>query len=415
MEDCTETDDGVTVEFADGHHPVRARYVVGCDGGRSVTRRLMGVSFDGTTSSTRWLVIDCANDPLGHPNSEVGADPARPYVSISIAHGIRRFEFMIHGDESDKDAEDPAFVRRMLAQLVPHPERVDIIRHRVYTHHSRIAGAFRKGRLMLAGDAAHLMPVWQGQGYNSGIRGHADDALLDTYDLERRKHARAMIDLSTLVGRVISPTNRRLASLRDRVIHAASAVPSLKRYILEMRFKPMPRYEQGAVCHTEPRSETAPTGTLFIQPRVDTREQQNVLLDDVLGSGFAVLCWSNNPRALLGDEAFDRWKTLGAKFVAARPMTQLHWTGHDDPDVVIVGDRTGALKSWFDNHTDSVLFLRPDRCIAGACIAQRAPELSASLFKVLCLTPGGGNDATGPLLYVTQPASESSGTVAGTP
>ncbi|MFL6085781.1 MAG: bifunctional 3-(3-hydroxy-phenyl)propionate/3-hydroxycinnamic acid hydroxylase [Mycobacterium sp.] len=429
MEGCAETRDGVTVEFADGHEPVRARYVVGCDGGRSVTRRLMGVSFDGTTSPTRWLVIDCANDPLGHPNSEVGADPARPYVSISIAHGIRRFEFMIHGDESDEDAEDPAFVRRMLAQLVPHPERVDIIRHRVYTHHSRIAGAFRKGRLMLAGDAAHLMPVWQGQGYNSGIRdaanlgwklaavvnGHADDALLDTYDLERRKHARAMIDLSTLVGRVISPTNRRLASLRDRVIHAASAVPSLKRYILEMRFKPMPRYEQGAVCHTEPRSETAPTGTLFIQPRVDTREEQNVLLDDVLGSGFAVLCWSNNPRALLGDEAFDRWKTLGAKFIAARPMTQLHWTGHDDPDVVIVGDRTGALKSWFDIHTDSVLFLRPDRCIAGACIAQRAPELSASLFNVLCLTQGGGNDATGPLLYVTQPASESSGTVAGTP
>jgi 3-(3-hydroxy-phenyl)propionate hydroxylase len=429
MEGCAETRDGVTVEFADGHEPVRARYVVGCDGGHSVTRRLMGVSFDGTTSSTRWLVIDCANDPLGHPNSEVGADPARPYVSISIAHGIRRFEFMIHGDESDEDAEDPAFVRRVLAQLVPHPERVDIIRHRVYTHHSRIAGAFRKGRLMLAGDAAHLMPVWQGQGYNSGIRdaanlgwklaavvnGHADDALLDTYDLERRKHARAMIDLSTLVGRVISPTNRRLASLRDRVIHAASAVPSLKRYILEMRFKPMPRYEQGAVCHTEPRSETAPTGTLFIQPRVDTREEQNVLLDDVLGSGFAVLCWSNNHRALLGDEAFDRWKTLGAKFIAARPMTQLHWTGHDDPDVVIVGDRTGALKSWFDIHTDSVLFLRPDRCIAGACIAQRAPELSASLFNVLCLTQGGGNDATGPLLYVTQPASESSGTVAGTP
>ena len=106
-----------------------------------------------------------------------------------------------------------------------------MIRHRVYTHHSRIAGAFRKGRLMLAGDAAHLMPVWQGQGYNSGIRdaanlgwklaavvnGQADDALLDTYDVERRKHARAMIDLSTMVGRVISPTNRRVAALRDAV------------------------------------------------------------------------------------------------------------------------------------------------------------------------------------------------------
>jgi 3-(3-hydroxy-phenyl)propionate hydroxylase len=427
METCTETEDGVTVQFADGREPVRARYVVGCDGGRSVTRRLMGVSFDGTTSSTRWLVIDCANDPLGHPNSEVGADPKRPYVSISIAHGIRRFEFMIHGDESDEEAEDPAFVRRMLAQLVPHPERVDIIRHRVYTHHSRIAGAFRKGRLMLAGDAAHLMPVWQGQGYNSGIRdaanlgwklaavvnGHAHDALLDTYDVERRKHARAMIDLSTLVGRVISPTNRRVAALRDRVIHAASVVPTLKRYILEMRFKPMPRYQEGAVVHAG--EGTSPSGTLFIQPRVDTREQQDVLLDEVLGSGFAVVCWSNNPRAFLGEEIFDRWKALGANFVAARPTTQLHWTGHDDPDVVIVGDRTGALKSWFDSHTDSVLFLRPDRCIAAACIAQRAPEVSASLFKVLCLAQEGGNGATRPLLHVAQPTAESSGTVAGTP
>jgi 3-(3-hydroxy-phenyl)propionate hydroxylase len=390
------------------------------------------VSFDGTTSSTRWLVIDCANDPLGHPNSEVGADPARPYVSISIAHGIRRFEFMIHGDETDEEAEDPAFVIRMLAQLVPHPERVDVIRHRVYTHHSRIAGTFRKGRLMLAGDAAHLMPVWQGQGYNSGIRdaanlgwklaavvnGHADDALLDTYDVERRKHARAMIDLSTMVGRVISPTNRRVAALRDRVIHAASAVPSLKRYLLEMRFKPMPRYQQGAVFHAEPRSDTSPTGTLFIQPRVDTRGQQNVLLDDVLGPGFAVLCWSNNLRAVLGDQVFDRWKALGAKFIAARPMTQLQWPGHDDPDVVIVGDRTGALKSWFDTHTDSVVFLRPDRCIAGACIAQRAPEMSESLFDVLHLTQGGGSGSHGdtrPLLYVAQPTTEPSGTVAGSP
>ncbi|AGB24803.1 2-polyprenyl-6-methoxyphenol hydroxylase-like oxidoreductase [Mycobacterium sp. JS623] len=426
MQTCIESDHGVTVEFTDGQQPVRTRYVVGCDGGRSVTRRLMGVSFDGTTSATRWLVIDCANDPLGHPNSEVGADPARPYASIAIAHGIRRFEFMIHGDESDEEAEDPVFIRRMLAQLVPHPERVDIIRHRVYTHHSRIAGAFREGRLMLAGDAAHLMPVWQGQGYNSGIRdaanlgwklaavvnGRADDALLDTYDVERRRHARAMIDLSTLVGRVISPTNRRVAALRDRVIHAASVVPTLKRYTLEMRFKPMPRYTEGAVVHAG--EDTSPTGTLFIQPRVDTREQQNILLDDVLGPGFAVLCWSNNPRALLGGEVFDRWKALGATFVAVRPMPQLHWTGHDDPDVVIVGDRTGALKSWFDAHTESVLFLRPDRCIAGACIAQRAPEVSTSLFKVLCLTQGGGNGATRPLLHVAQSTAESSGTVAGT-
>ncbi|BBY40901.1 3-(3-hydroxy-phenyl)propionate/3-hydroxycinnamic acid hydroxylase [Mycobacterium mantenii] len=431
MTGCAETTDGVTVELGgEGDSArVRARYVVGCDGGRSMTRRVMGVSFDGTTSSTRWLVVDIANDPLGHPNSEVGADPERPYASISIAHGIRRFEFMIHVDETDEQAEDPAFLTQMLARMVPHPDRVDVIRRRVYTHHSRIAGAFRQGRLLLAGDAAHLMPVWQGQGYNSGIRdaanlgwklaavvnGRAADTLLDTYDVERRKHARAMIDLSTMVGRVISPTNRRVATARDLLVRSASVVPSLKRYVLEMRFKPMPRYEHGAVVHAAPGGTDSPVGTLFIQPRVDTRDQQNVLLDDVLGTWFAVLCWNNNPRKILGDVAFANWKALGARFFALRPATQLHWTGHDDPDVVVVGDRHGELKSWFDAHSESVLFLRPDRCIAGACIAQRAPDLSAALLDALALTPRGGDfqSDTGSVLYVAQPSPESSGAVAG--
>jgi 3-(3-hydroxy-phenyl)propionate hydroxylase len=434
MESCEETAEGVTVGIAGAPSAVTARYVVGCDGGRSTTRSLAGITFDGTTSATRWLVIDLATDPLGHPNSEVGADPARPYASISIAHGIRRFEFMIHADETDEQVERPEFITRMLAPFLPHAERVDVIRHRVYTHHSRIAGAFRKGRVLLAGDAAHLMPVWQGQGYNSGIRdaanlgwklavvvtGQAGDALLDTYDAERRKHARAMIDLSTMVGRVISPTNARVAALRDGVIRAASVVPTLKRYVLEMRFKPMPRYDQGAVAHLEPRSATSPTGTLFIQPRVDTRDAQNVLLDDVIGPGFAVLSWNNNPRILLGDTAFERWKALGATFVAARPLTQLHWTGHDDGEVTIVGDRTGALKAFFDAHAESVLFIRPDRCIAGACIAQLAPELSNSLFDVLCLTQGGNDfhgrhDRDSAVLHVAQPPAESAGTVKRAP
>jgi 3-(3-hydroxy-phenyl)propionate hydroxylase len=429
MESAVETADGVTVEFGPDVPAVRARYVVGCDGGRSATRRLMGVSFDGTTSPTRWVVVDLANDPLGHPNSEVGADPDRPYASISIAHGIRRFEFMIHADETDEQAEDPEFVARLLAPFVPHPDKVDVIRRRVYTHHSRIAGNFRKGRFLLAGDAAHLMPVWQGQGYNSGIRdaanlgwklaavvnGQAGDALLDSYDTERRKHARAMIDLSTLVGRVISPTNRKIAVVRDKLIRGASVVPALKRYVLEMRFKPMPRYDQGAVYHPKPPTPEAPAGTLFIQPRVDTREQSDVLLDDVIGLNFAVLCWNNNPRALLGEQAYQRWKDLGAKFIAARPQTQLFWTGHDadndDGSVVIVGDRTGALKAWFDGHAESVLVLRPDRCIAGADIAQRAPELSNALFDVLHVLEGGANGASSPVLYVPQPTAESSGTV----
>ena len=180
------------------------------------------------------------------------------------------------------------------------------------------------------------MPVWQGQGYNSGIRdaanlgwklaavvsGQAGDALLDTYDVERRKHARAMIDLSTMVGRVISPTNRRVAGARDVLIRAASLVPTLKRYILEMRFKPMPRYEQGAVVHSTSRAAPRRSARCSSSRGWTPATQQNVLLDDVIGPWFAVLCWNNNPRKILGDEAFAGWKALGARLrraAAARP------------------------------------------------------------------------------------------------
>ncbi|MFI2228302.1 bifunctional 3-(3-hydroxy-phenyl)propionate/3-hydroxycinnamic acid hydroxylase [Nocardia testacea] len=419
LRECDDTGDEVWVllDTAEGTQQVRARYVVGCDGGRSTTRHAMGVSFEGTTSPTRWLVVDIDGDPLGHPNVEVGADPARPNVSISLAHGIRRFEFLLHADESDADAESPEFLARLLAPFVPHPERLDVIRRRVYTHHSRIAGEFRKGRLLLAGDAAHLMPVWQGQGYNSGIRdaanlgwklaavvsGVAGAGLLDTYDQERRKHARAMIDLSTMVGRVISPTNHRVAAVRDVLVRGLALVPPLKRYVLGMRFKPMPRYDRGAVVHGWSRSPRSAVGTLFIQPRVATRARPGVLLDEALGPWFAVLCWNNQPRKVLGDAEFELWKALGARFVEARPATQLHWTGHDDPDVVVVGDSTGALKKWFDAQLDSVLFLRPDRCIAGASIAQHAPELGAALRRTFELSPGG-TDAAGRVLRLAQPA-----------
>ena len=401
--------DGVDVigRYGDGTpSALEASYVVGCDGGRSITRRLMDITFEGTTSSTRWLVVDLANDPVGSPNIYVGADSNRPFVSVSIAHGIRRFEFMVKADETTEQATTPAFLHKMLAPFVPDPAGVDVIRSRVYTHHSRIAGSFRKGRVLLAGDAAHLMPVWQGQGYNSGIRdamnlgwklaavieGFAESDLLDTYDRERRKHALAMINLSTAVGRVISPTNRVVAGLRDALLVSASMVPSFKRYIVEMRFKPMPRYDEGAVVH-DPTADgaTSPVGRLFIQPPVELRDGRTVLLDEALGPWFSILTWNNSPARVLGKEATAAWSALGARFVAVRPFSQLHWDGDDDPYTRVVGDRTGQLKAWFDSHDESVLFIRPDRCVGAASIAQKAAGRSAELLTAMSMSSTGSN------------------------
>ena len=341
---------------------------------------------------------------------------------------------MIHADESDELADDPAFVRRMLAQLVPHPERVDMIRHRVYTHHSRIAGSFRKGRLMLAGDAAHLMPVWQGQGYNSGIRdaanlgwklaavvnGQAGDALLDTYDVERRKHARAMIDLSTMVGRVISPTNRRVAALRDRVIHAASVVPTLKRYVLEMRFKPMPRYEQGAVVHAEParRPTSRRPARCSSSPASTPATNRTSCSTTCSAPGFAVLCWSNNLRAVLGERGVRPVESVGGQ-VRRGPA--------DDPAALDRARRPRRGRRRRPHRRAEVVVRRPHRFRAVPAARplhrRRLHRPARTRDERLALRrplsdPGRRLNSmahTGPVLHVAQPAAESSGTVAGTP
>jgi 3-(3-hydroxy-phenyl)propionate hydroxylase len=420
--------DGVTATVGVGNGTrttVRARYLVGCDGGRSITRKSMGVTFEGQSSPTRFLVIDVRNDPLGTPNAYLGAAPVRPFVSIGLPHGVRRFEFMIFDHETDEQVADPLFVNQLLARHVPDPAGLDFIRQRVYTLHARIAGAFRKGHVLIAGDAAHLMPVWQGQGYNSGVRdatnlawkltavlrGIADDALLNTYDTERRDHAKAMIDVSVAMGRILSPTNKAVAGARDKLAAALNLVPAAKRWIAEGRYKPKPRFHVGALVEAVgPAAEGQPVGQLFPQPRVDTRTEQNVLLDDVLGPWFSVLVWGNDPRQVFDRESVDTLTRLGVKLISVRPSTQLHWDAEPtgDPrealDVTVIGDATGRLKTWFDTHPVGFVIVRPDRYVAAAAVAQHAPSVTTALATALSLTPGD-HHAARPLLDVAQPAA----------
>ncbi|MGI5143054.1 FAD-dependent monooxygenase [Streptomyces sp. CA-106110] len=222
---------------------VTARYAVGCEGGSSFTRKWMGAQFEGKSPSTRWVVVDVANDPIGTPSVYLGADPRRPYVSIGLPQGIRRWEFMLHNDEPTELCDDPAFMHSLLKRHVPDPSALKVINQRTFTHHGRVASDFRKGRVFLAGDAAHLMPVWLGQGWNSGIRdatnlawklsavlaGDATDALLDTYTEERRKHTSDMIDVNMAAGTVMK-MGRFGSTVRDAAASALNLVPKWKSY-----------------------------------------------------------------------------------------------------------------------------------------------------------------------------------------
>jgi 3-(3-hydroxy-phenyl)propionate hydroxylase len=410
MVDYVGADAGVLATFnaPDGHQKViGARYLVGCDGGRSLTRRGMDVTFEGQTSSTRWLVIDVRNDPLGTPNAYLGADPERPFVSIGLPHGIRRFEFMVFDHETDEQVSDAAFVASMLAKHVADPASLDFIRQRVYTHHARVAGAFRRGRILVAGDAAHLMPVWQGQGFNTGIRDATNlawklaavlqdttaETLLDTYDRERRDHVKQMTQVSVAMGRILSPTSTTVARVRDVAAFGLNLLPAAKRWIAEMRYKPAPRFHSGALVEAVgPATAGKPVGQMFPQPRVETREASNVLLDDVLGPGFAVLVWGNDPRAVFDEPSKAILTRLNARLVSVRPSTQLHWEPEPTEDlrdttaVTVVGDRNGRLKAWFDHHPVGFVVIRPDRYVAAAALAQDASRVVAALAQALSLT-----------------------------
>lgn len=400
--------DGATRDYT-------AQYLVGAEGGRSATRGHIGVSFEGVSMPTRWIVIDIDDDPVGTPNIYLGADPKRPYVSIGLPHAIRRFEFMIFPNESDELVQSSEFVHRLLIPHLPDPKRIgELSRKRVFTHHARIAGAFRKGRIFIAGDAAHLMPVWQGQGYNSGLRdatnlawklaavvkGQSDEALLDSYDAERRAHAKAMIDLSVAFGKVVKPTNRLVAGLRDAAAASMNLVPAIKQYFVQMKYKPMPRYTAGVVVDattltpgrsagalegklssvTTANSRVSPVGTQFPQPRVRTEHHGEILLDEVLGLGWSVLMWGLNPEQLFGDDDLARLERLGATLVSLRPSTQLHVDPPRDASTVVAADIDGRIKRWFDDRPTPVLFLRPDRFVAAAGIAQDAPAALSALF-----------------------------------
>ena len=438
-----QDEEGVTLNLqgtAGGTRTVRGRYLVASDGGNSFIRRSLGVPFEGRTKPNQWIVVDVRNDPLGTPHVYLHCDPDRPYVSAALPHGIRRFEFMVMPGETEQELSTPENMARLMRKVVAEPGKVDYIRRRVYTHNARLAATFRVQRVLLAGDAAHIMPVWQGQGYNSGLRdagnlawklahvveGFADPGLLDTYGQERRDHARAMIHLSEVAGDIFAPASRMGARLRDALTLALNRFPSVKQYFVEMRFKPMPRYRVGAVLATPPKppgllarwlesaggsafgrllglmaekegspvhrlvhgrqsDEGTAVGRMFIQPRVLCEDGQQRLLDDVVGLNFAIVAWGTDPTHDMSPEVRAFWERLGARFITAKPAVQMAYRDDEHPGVTCVGDLGNRFKDWFARQPHSVVFVRPDRFVGAMCTPQQVNATSIQLAAAMSM------------------------------
>ncbi|MEE6258225.1 bifunctional 3-(3-hydroxy-phenyl)propionate/3-hydroxycinnamic acid hydroxylase [Plantactinospora sonchi] len=358
-------DDHVRVGLDDGT-TVRARWVVGCDGGSSTVRHLAGIPFEGQTYAVPWLVVDAETDEVDvEASTSMVLDPRRPLVTMA-SPGRRRWEWMLHPHEDPAELSRPESVRRLVAGWVD-PDMIRIRRVTVFTFHARQATRWRQGRILLAGDAAHLMPPFAGQGLASGIRdawslgwrlaevldGRAGDGLLDGYERERRPHVAELIRVSLGVGRVLQTRNRAVSAVLRSLIRAVAAVPGVPaRAARQGRPRPaLPRGTAGVLPGA---------GRMLPNPLVGTAASGPVRLDGLLGGGWAVIGLGCDP-VVGADVGARSWLAAHEAVTLTTEAPEPRPDGGPLGGSRLIEDAAGALGAG-----PTVLVVRPDRFLLGA-------------------------------------------------
>lgn len=216
------------------------------------------------------------------------------------------------------------------------------------------------------------------------VNGKAGERLLDTYQQERRDHAKAMIDLSVTAGNVLAPAKRWHGNVRDGISWLLNYIPPVKRYFLEMRFKPMPQYREGALV-MDASVKNSPVGKMFIQPKVTRESGEVTLLDDVIGANFAIIGWGCNPQWGMSEQQIARWRALGTQFIQVVPDVQIHTPQDNVEGVLRLGDTQNRLKTWFAAQDASLAVIRPDRFVAALAIPQTLGNQLNQLASVMAL------------------------------
>lgn len=351
--------DQVVLRLDDGRS-VTASFAVAADGARSTVRKQLGITMDDLEFEEPWLVLDVVLRDGTPPPSDVAlqvCDPARPHTLVPMPWPRFRFEFMLLPGETAESINTPQRARELMAPWVD-PDAVEVERSAVYTFHGLIAREWRRGRVLLAGDAAHQTPPFLGQGMCAGIRdaanlawkldaccrGGAATSLLDTYQAEREPQVRAIVGAAVSFGRIICTTDPQVAAERNAGMLAARSAGGGTT-----TETPLPPLTEGPlIAHGG--------GRLAVQPRVSNARGGASRLDDLAGQTWVLAARSRHhvPSGLAAP-----WESLGA------------W--------VSTADEHPELHALLDAAGGDVAVVRPDRYLYA--VGEQLPDVPAILQR----------------------------------
>ena len=375
----------VTIKaVADGEtRDIHALYVVGCDGAWSPVREAMGLKFEDLEFDEPWLVIDAlVGDDVPLPETTVQyCDPARPATFVRGPGDLKRWEIMLLPGEDPAEMVAEEKIWQLLLRWLT-PDQGSIWRAATYRFHALVAERWREGRYFIAGDAAHQTPPFMAQGLNQGLRDAgnlawkiaevvkrgADPALLDSFDLERRPNARAVIDLTKAFGRLICELDPVAAATRDERL--LEEMRTGKGEIIRQDL--IPPLEGGFLLRADDQASPG-SGTVFPQPWIGTGPARR-RLDDVIGNGFLLLVppsWSPSGRDLeLASEHAITLACLGDRSSHAQ--------------VLPLPEQGQLIAAWLERYGCNAVLVRPDHVVFGTSTMAGGPsDLLLSLHGAL--------------------------------